>query len=177
MFKKPRYHSDYWWCECDLEIKESFPQLYFYLLTQKLNLKQFWKGTAVFETPMHSWSLLIRQAMLRATIWILHIIPGLPGGSDSKESACNVGDPGLIPGSERFPEEGNGYPLQYSCFENSMNRGGWLVTVHGSKRIGHSWANKHSMAHLLKIFKYNIWWILRKSEFILRKTLYGTAVL
>ena len=47
---------------------------------------------------------------------------GLPGGSDSKESACNAGDPGLIPGSRRSPGEGNGNPLQYSCLENSMDR-------------------------------------------------------
>ena len=47
------------------------------------------------------------------------------GGSDSKESACNAGDPGSIPGLGRFPGEGNGYPLQYSCLENSMDRGAW----------------------------------------------------
>jgi len=47
---------------------------------------------------------------------------GFPGGSDGKESACNAGDQGSIPGFERFPEEGNGYPLQYSCLENSMDR-------------------------------------------------------
>ena len=47
----------------------------------------------------------------------------LYGGSDSKEPACNAGDLGSIPGSGRFPGEGNGYPLQYSCLENSMNRG------------------------------------------------------
>ena len=44
-------------------------------------------------------------------------------GSDSKESACNVGDLGLIPWSGRFPREGNGYPFQYSCLEDSMDRG------------------------------------------------------
>ena len=44
------------------------------------------------------------------------------GGSDGKEPACNVGDPGSIPGSGRSPEEGNGYPLQYSCLENPMDR-------------------------------------------------------
>ena len=43
---------------------------------------------------------------------------GFPGGSDGKESACNVGDPGLIPGSGRSPEEGKGYPFPYSCLEN-----------------------------------------------------------
>ena len=53
-----------------------------------------------------------------------------PGGSDCKESACNVGDPGSIPGSGRSPGEKNGYPLQYSCLENSMNRGAWQATVH-----------------------------------------------
>ena len=48
------------------------------------------------------------------------------GGSDGKESACNAGNPSLIPGLGRSPGEGNGYPLQYSCLENSMNRGVWV---------------------------------------------------
>ena len=52
-------------------------------------------------------------------------------GSDGKESACNAGDPGLIPGSGRSPGERNGNPLWYSCLENSMDRGGWQVIVHG----------------------------------------------
>ena len=58
-------------------------------------------------------------------------IPGFPGSSDSKESACNAGDPGLIPGSGRSLGEGNGNPLQYSCLENPMNRGAQWATVHG----------------------------------------------
>ena len=53
------------------------------------------------------------------------------GSSDSKESAWNVGDPSLIPGLGRSPGERNGYPLQYSCLENPMDRGTWLATVHG----------------------------------------------
>ena len=48
---------------------------------------------------------------------------GFPRGPDSKESACNAGDLGSIPGSGRSPREGSGYPLQYSCLENSMDRG------------------------------------------------------
>ena len=48
---------------------------------------------------------------------------GFPGVSDSKESACNGGDPGSIPGWGRFPGEGNGYPLHYYCLENFMDRG------------------------------------------------------
>ena len=53
-----------------------------------------------------------------------------PSGSDGKESACNVGEPGSIPGSGRSPGEGNGYPLQYSCLGNPMDRGAWWATVH-----------------------------------------------
>ena len=56
---------------------------------------------------------------------------GFPGGSDVKESACNAGYPGLIPGSGRSPGEGNGYPLQYSCQEDSMDRGVWKAAVQG----------------------------------------------
>ena len=50
-------------------------------------------------------------------------------GSDGKEFTCNVGDPGLIPGSRRSPGEKNGYPLQYSSLENFMDGGtGWATT-------------------------------------------------
>ena len=62
-----------------------------------------------------------------------------PGGSESKESACNAGatgDSGLIPGSGRFPRGGNGNPLQYSCLENPVNRGAWWAIVHG---VAKSW--------------------------------------
>ena len=55
---------------------------------------------------------------------------GFPGGSESKESACNAGDPGLIPGLGRSPGEGNDNLLQYSCLENPMDRGAWRTTVH-----------------------------------------------
>ena len=51
------------------------------------------------------------------------LLPGFPGGSDGKASACNAGDPGLIPGSGRSRGEGKGNPFQYSCLENSMDRG------------------------------------------------------
>ena len=56
---------------------------------------------------------------------------GFPDGSEGKASACNAGDPGSIPGSGRFLGEGNGNPLQYSCLENSMDRGAWWAIVHG----------------------------------------------
>ena len=53
------------------------------------------------------------------------------GGSDSKESAYNAGDRGSVPGSRRSPRGGNGNPLQYSCLENTMDRGAWRARVHG----------------------------------------------
>ena len=58
-------------------------------------------------------------------------LSGLPGGSDSKESASNAGDLGSIPGSGRSPGEENGNALQYSSLENPMDRGTWWATVHG----------------------------------------------
>ena len=58
-------------------------------------------------------------------------ILGFSVGSDSKESACNVGGLGLIHGLRRSPGEGNGCPFQYSCPENSMDRGDGWATVHG----------------------------------------------
>ena len=55
----------------------------------------------------------------------LGLVKGFHGGSDSKESSCNVGDLGLIPGLGRSPGGGHGNPLQYSCLENPMDRGAW----------------------------------------------------
>ena len=55
---------------------------------------------------------------------------GLPWWFSGKESACNAGDPGLIPELGRFPGEGYGHPLQHSCLENSMDREAWQATVH-----------------------------------------------
>ena len=55
---------------------------------------------------------------------------GFPEGSDSKESACNAGELDSTPGSERSAGEGNHYPLQYPCLQNSMEREAWWATVH-----------------------------------------------
>ena len=62
---------------------------------------------------------------------------GCPGGSDGKESACNAGDLSSVPGLGRSSGEGNGNPLQYSCLENSTDRGAWPATVNGVQRVGH----------------------------------------
>ena len=69
---------------------------------------------------------------------------GFPAGSvlknlpEIQETACNVGNVSSILGSGRSPGEGNGYPLQYSCLENSMDREAWWAIVHGIARIRHS---------------------------------------
>ena len=89
-------------------------------------------------------------------MYLIHL--GFPGGSEGKESVCNAGDLGSICGSGRSPGEGNGYPLQYSCLENPMDRGAWQVQSIGSQRVRHSRAtnfhfffpppNLSSMDHL-----------------------------
>ena len=61
----------------------------------------------------------------------VHTYMGFSGGSAGKESSCNAGDLGSIPGLGRSPGEGNGYPLQDSCLKNSMGRGAWQTAVHG----------------------------------------------
>ena len=63
-----------------------------------------------------------------ASLKYLTIPPRFPGSSKGKESACNAGDPGSIPGLGRSPGEGNGNPLQYSYLENPMDGGAWQVT-------------------------------------------------
>ena len=70
-------------------------------------------------------------------IWVpIHFKWGFLHSSFSKESACNAGDPSLIPGLGGFSGEGNGNPLQYSCLENPMDRGAWQAPVHGVARVG-----------------------------------------
>ena len=64
-------------------------------------------------------------------------ILGFSGGSDGKASAFNAGDLGFVPGLGRSPGEGNGYPLQYSCLENPMDREAWQAIGHGVTRVGH----------------------------------------
>ena len=62
---------------------------------------------------------------------------GFPGGSVAKNPLANAGDVASRPGSVRSPGEGNGYPFQYSCLENPMERGIWQAEVHGvTKKVG-----------------------------------------
>ena len=88
---------------------------------------------------------------------ILRYFMGFPGGSLIKNMSAKTGDMGLIPESGRSPGEGNGYPLQYSCLENPMDRGAWRATVRGVTRVRHDWRDlaRHSSGweshwHLIK---------------------------
>ena len=70
-----------------------------------------------------------------------------PCGSEGKASAYNAGDRGLVPGSGRFPGEGHGNPLQYSCLENPVDRGAWWATVHGVAELDMTEATQHACMH------------------------------
>ena len=83
---------------------------------------------AMQETPVQ---VLGQQDLWRRDRLPTPVFLGFPGGSDSKEFICNVGDLGSIPGLGRFAGGGHGNPLQYSCLENPMDRGAWWATVHG----------------------------------------------
>ena len=82
---------------------------------------------------MYGWVPSLSPETITTLFVNLLFIPrwGFPHESEGKESACNVGHPGSTPGWGRSPGEGNGNPLQYSCLENSMDRGPWRATVHG----------------------------------------------
>ena len=69
---------------------------------------------------------------------------GFPDGSDGKEPACNAGDLGSVPGSERSPGEGNGNPYQHSCLESSMDRGDHQATVHETAESDTTVTNRFS---------------------------------
>ena len=109
------------------------------------DLRQCSRGTrevepiALLFTSL-SWSVLARPWPHKTEVYLALLLSwgqlasldtqGFPGGSDGKESACNSGDPGSISESGRSLGVGNGYPLQYSCLENSVDRGAWQATAH-----------------------------------------------
>ena len=104
-------------CDCSHEIKRLL------LLERKAmtNLDSILKSRDItWLTEVH---------LIKAMVFPV-VVMGFPGGSDGKESSCNAGDPGSIPGSGRSPGEGNGNPLQYSYLENPKDRGAWWAIVH-----------------------------------------------
>ena len=95
----------------------------------------------------------------------------LPGGSDSKESTCNAGDPGSIPGLGRSHGEENSNPLQYSCLENSRDRGAWQAIVHGVTKSWTWLSNWTRTRHCIKYITYITSLILSGTHGLLHKIL------
>ena len=86
--------------------------------------------TAAYQAPPS-------MGFSRQEYWSGVPLPSPLGGASGKQSSCKTGDTrdmGSIPGSGRYPGEGNGNPLQYSCLENSMGRRGWWATIHGAAK-------------------------------------------
>ena len=105
----------------------------------------------------HSFSLSFKVCVKHLLDnWALYIL-GFPGGSDGKKSAFNTRDAGSIPGSGRSPGEGNGYPLQYSCLENSTDRGAWWTTVHGVAKSQPQLSDWHAL-YVLTPHVISWWW-------------------
>ena len=84
---------------------------------------------------------------------------GFPGRSDGNESACNAGDLGLIPGSRRSPEEGNGNPLQYSCLENPHGR----RSLGGLQAIGSQGVRRDRATDTSKVMKQPYFIVFNKN--------------
>ena len=74
------------------------------------------------------------------------------GGSNGKESVCNEGDPGSVPGLGKYPGKGHGNPLQYSYLENFMDRGAWQITVHGVPKTWTRLSDFHFRANIVNGF-------------------------
>ena len=94
----------------------------------------------------HDWAAEQRQ-----------LVDGLPWWRSSEESAAKKGDVGSIPGSGRFPGEGNGNALQYSCLENPMDRGAWQATVQGVTK-SYNWATDDT--HTIEIYQHHIIFVI-----------------
>ena len=102
-------------------------------------------NTPISKLPRLFCLLSCTQPLWRELQGLVWGIP-FPGGSDGNKSTCNTGDLGSIPESERSLAEGNGYPLQYSCLENSTDRGVWWATY---SPWGHNWSDTTERLTLL----------------------------
>ena len=119
----------------------------------------FWKRVAVMADKSHcalpeqiAFPFELPPAVSCPDFWSLPC--GFPGGSDSKESACSAGDLGLIRGLGRSPGEGNGYPLQNSCLENSMDRWSWQAIVHGVAK-SQTWLGDYLLLQMVRSWLYH----------------------
>ena len=107
-----------------------------------------WRRHKFWFYVYYSWEYLCLLLYLLITNLIV-----FPDGSEGKESARKAGDPGSIPGLGRSPGEGNGNPFQYSCLENSMDRGDWWATVHGIIKSQTWLTHSHTQCNRREPFK------------------------
>jgi len=124
-------------CECQLiklfsECVAHYNMPRLIILNKSQNLKS-WLNYSNYTVPhrMRIWFIIYLLSNSYSVLYHVVETVGFPGGSDGKESAWNSEDPGSISRSGRSLGEGNGYPLQYSCLENFMDRRAWWATVHG----------------------------------------------
>ena len=126
-------HSSSGWMGCYSTQHRYHPHLLEARTGRGSQFCQSWDSECSLPNGLHFTLIFVMHPMVRHyTLTLFDVlftqrVQSL-GGSEGKESACNAGDPGLIPGFRRSPGEGNGDPLQYSCLENSMNRGAWWAT-------------------------------------------------
>ena len=104
------------------------------------------------------WFILL-NSLSSVYTWILTFYQIYSFGSDVKESTSNVGNLGSIPGLERSPGEVNGCSLQYSCLENSMDRGDWQATVHGFVKSW-TWLSDFTFFFLFLLESIHIPWLV-----------------
>ena len=128
--------------------------------------KQETNGVSLSTLRSGRWLLLVFPQLLSNHLWVSGSICwisvlgalGCPGGSAGKEPTCNVGDLGSILGLGRSPREENGYPLQYSGLENSMDGGAWESTTHGVAKSW-TWAQLSDFRFYSYLEAGNCWWL------------------
>ena len=109
-----------------------------YLCSLSFTIRQRgWAPTREYILLQQIWISVLQYILLKYSIYCSS---SFTDDSESEKSACNAGYPGSIPRSGRSPGEGNGYPFQYSCLENSMDRGARRATVHGIAK-NRTWLN------------------------------------
>ena len=114
--------------------------------------------------PISYWLITVAYNNSWYFIGQVSLLEGFPGGSEIKhlpavqETIYNAGDADSTPGLGRFPREGNGNPLQYSCLGNPMDRGAWQAAVHGITRVRHNLVTKPlpSTLHIILFFKSSL---------------------
>ena len=129
LFPKDSGSGGLWWVP-EINILNYF-QWFFWLAKFEKQLKYSSRFISNLYSPINSKFINFADKCYKP-LW--HVIR-FPWWLNGEESACSAGNMGLIPGVGRSPGEGNGYPLQYSCLENPMDRGAWWGKVHWVTKV------------------------------------------